>query len=513
MKLLFASEGRTHEKVAEAENEDARGFCVGPKNDDLPLRFENASELRQDGLDLAGGEVLHHAEVVNPVETSVLERQLKNRAMPDLLSIRVVSRIKLQSIDGNIEGRDFHPVLNRDIHLPTSAASVEEFGTGRKCPPDCGIQIALDHGTPVDARNDFVTDTARIAGAGPVVVPVLGIGQIGIQSERIFFDEKLLGAPDVVKKQFEDMAGASKRGLGGHFRASVGSGWQADGDLADHELVPVENVEAFKKERIPPGLHKFEDIAGKAVQAIDTERAAGILGEAQHKPCQQVAEAGHAAPEEVPSGEAVASDPARAHRDIAIHRLGQQGRDIRGRVGEIAVESDQLLVLVIIRPLDGLGVGTSDPEFPAAVMHNQAGEFRHEGIQQFTGSVRRVVIHKEDIGIQTEGMDLLHHARGVIPLVVGGDEDQEPVAQGQAAWAEGQSRRNLPNFFRMAGVIGRNPFSFKMRSQASTVKGFSASVRVSTNGKPESVVPKETDVFLGMGFEITDGMLKDLFVT
>ena len=67
-----------------------------------------------------------------------------------------------------------------------------------------------------------------------------------------------------------------------------------------------------------------------------------------------------------------------------------------------------------------------------------------------------------------------------------------------------QSRRNLPNFFRMSGVIERNPFSFKMRSQASTVNGFPASSRVSTNGKPESVVPKETDVFLGMGFEITD---------
>jgi hypothetical protein len=52
-----------------------------------------------------------------------------------------------------------------------------------------------------------------------------------------------------------------------------------------------------------------------------------------------------------------------------------------------------------------------------------------------------------------------------------------------------------------------------MRSQAFTVKGFPASSRVSTNGKPESVVPKETDVFLGMGFEITDGMLKDIFAT
>ena len=65
----------------------------------------------------------------------------------------------------------------------------------------------------------------------------------------------------------------------------------------------------------------------------------------------------------------------------------------------------------------------------------------------------------------------------------------------------------------MAGVMDRNPFSFRMRSQASTVNGFSASVRVSTNGKPESVVPKETDVFLGMGFEITDGMLKNLLTT
>jgi len=92
-------------------------------------------------------------------------------------------------------------------------------------------------------------------------------------------------------------------------------------------------------------------------------------------------------------------------------------------------------------------------------------------------------------------------------------ERAKPTLKNQAVWREGQARRNLPNFFRRAGVRGRNPFSFKMRSQAFTVKGFPASSRVSTNGKPESVVPKETDVFLGMGFEITDGMLKDIFAT
>ena len=73
--------------------------------------------------------------------------------------------------------------------------------------------------------------------------------------------------------------------------------------------------------------------------------------------------------------------------------------------------------------------------------------------------------------------------------------------------------RNLAKVFRSAAVMERNPFSFKMRSQALTVKGCPTSARVSTNGRAPSVFLKETDVFLGMGFEITDGMLKNLFPT
>ena len=288
--------------MAEAEYDDARSFCVRPKKNDLPLRFENAADLTENSLYLSGSEVLHHAEVVNPVESSVLERQLKNRAVPDLLGMGIIPRIKLQSVDGNIESRDFHPILNRDIHLPASAAGVEEFGTGRKCPPDCGIQIALDHRPPVDAGNDFVTDTSCIAGAGPIIVPVLGIGQLEIQSERVLFNKKLLGAPDVVKKQLKDMAGASKRGLGGHFGIPISSGGQADWDLADHELVAVEDIEGFEKESITLGFDEPECISRQAVEPVGAERSTRILRKTEHILCEEVAETGHAAPEEVPSG-------------------------------------------------------------------------------------------------------------------------------------------------------------------------------------------------------------------
>lgn len=72
-----------------------------------------------------------------------------------------------------------------------------------------------------------------------------------------------------------------------------------------------------------------------------------------------------------------------------------------------------------------------------------------------------------------------------------------------------QSRRNLPYFLRKDAVIGWKPFLRKMRSH-SAAGNEPSFCGISTNGRPESVFPKETVIFLRVGFEIVDGILKDL---
>jgi hypothetical protein len=51
-----------------------------------------------------------------------------------------------------------------------------------------------------------------------------------------------------------------------------------------------------------------------------------------------------------------------------------------------------------------------------------------------------------------------------------------------------------------------------MRSHSAAGKEFSI-CGISTNGRPASVFPKETDMLFRVGFEITDGILKDLVST
>ena len=64
-----------------------------------------------------------------------------------------------------------------------------------------------------------------------------------------------------------------------------------------------------------------------------------------------------------------------------------------------------------------------------------------------------------------------------------------------------------------SGVAGRPPILMMKRSQSSTVNGGWLSSRVSKKGSPESVFPKETDVFLCMGLEIADRILKNILST
>jgi len=65
----------------------------------------------------------------------------------------------------------------------------------------------------------------------------------------------------------------------------------------------------------------------------------------------------------------------------------------------------------------------SDAEFAAAVMHDQAGNFGFRASSNFP--VPSASCHpQKNVGIQTDGMNFLHHARGVVPFVESGNKDQ-----------------------------------------------------------------------------------------
>ena len=91
-------------------------------------------------------------------------------------------------------------------------------------------------------------------------------------------------------------------------------------------------------------------------------------------------------------------------------------------------------------------------------------------------------------------------------------ETLETPAQCRTRPLANQSRRNLPYFLRKAAVIGWKPLLRKMRSH-SAAGNEPSFCGISTNGSPESVFPKETDMLFRVDFEIVDGILKDLSTT
>lgn len=93
-------------------------------------------------------------------------------------------------------------------------------------------------------------------------------------------------------------------------------------------------------------------------------------------------------------------------------------------MGEVAVHGDQGCVAVGIGPADPRQVRASDSRFGGAMEHVDGGTLLAQSIKNLTGSIRRVVIEKEDVCAEITLQNLVADFLHIFPLVVGRNENE-----------------------------------------------------------------------------------------
>ena len=326
--------------MTQTKNEDAGGVGVGPEKNNFAAGFENAVEFAKDAVDFLIGEVLHHTEIVDAVELFILKWHFKDAPMDEGLGVFVISGIQAQGAFGNIQGRDFHFALKRCVHLAASAACVQQGRSGFKLAPDGFFKVSFDNPPAIETCYGFINWVARLTRIVPIGVPVLRVGDRGVQWKFFCRKEKLLGAANVFDGKLKYVSCTIERGLGGHLRIAVGAGWKGYRNLIDRKFVAVKNKHAFEKEGIALGLDEAKNLRWNPVQSVNPEGSTRILGYAENKFGESMTQKSHRAAEDVPTGETVSLNPPGTYCDIGT--LGS--RDDRGNVGwrvcKVAIKSN-----------------------------------------------------------------------------------------------------------------------------------------------------------------------------
>ena len=101
-----------------------------------------------------------------------------------------------------------------------------------------------------------------------------------------------------------------------------------------------------------------------------------------------------------------------------------------GRVAAVGVHLDEYRVLAAQPPRETGQVGGAEPVLALAVHDVHAvGVGQRQFVGELTGAVRAAVVDDEDVDV---GQGLVHPAddqRQVLPLVVGGDDDQSALTR------------------------------------------------------------------------------------
>src|SRR5208282_716942 len=104
---------------------------------------------------------------------------------------------------------------------------------------------------------------------------------------------------------------------------------------------------------------------------------------------------------------------------VRVH-AGDQGRHVLGRMAEVSVHIEDVLVLVFYAIFHSRDDRRAEAELPRAVQTVYTLVLGRRTITPLAGSVRRVVVNDEDVGLRSVPKYLFHQGGKVLDLVIGG---------------------------------------------------------------------------------------------
>src|SRR6185369_1594470 len=184
-------------------------------------------------------------------------------------------------------------------------------------------------------------------------------------------------------------------------------------------------VEALEEERVALRGHEIEGGPRDRGEPVATVGAGSVVGQPQEGLGEQMAGEGQSLPIEVPPLEALCLEKSgRHHHGVTLVRLAQKLRDMAGRVREVTVHGDELVVALFVRVGDARVMGAADSHLPRAMDHLHPRLLGAQTIEDLAGAVGGVVVDEQQVEIDAEVQDLTTKALSVLLLVIGGYENQ-----------------------------------------------------------------------------------------
>src|SRR3954464_12083102 len=99
-------------------------------------------------------------------------------------------------------------------------------------------------------------------------------------------------------------------------------------------------------------------------------------------------------------------------------------------MGEIGIHLKNEIEGPVQSPTKSRQVGLSQAGLAGPVQHVNSRSGRGELVGQLASAVRRIVVYHEDFDARVLLQDGRHHERKVDPLVIGGNDDEDPLSHG-----------------------------------------------------------------------------------
>src|SRR5437867_10039049 len=99
--------------------------------------------MRENPVDLIPSEMLEHAKVVDAVKCPGVKWQIEDISMTHFERSGIVSLVDVQCRRRDIDSRDLHTTVKRDVHLSAAAAGVKKMRSLREITKHRALELAL----------------------------------------------------------------------------------------------------------------------------------------------------------------------------------------------------------------------------------------------------------------------------------------------------------------------------------------------------------------------------------
>ena len=211
------------------------------------------------------------------------------------------------------------------------------------------------------------------------------------------------------------------RDLGGALEA-VG---EDDGDFDDAHALAPEFVGELDLEAVAVGADVIEVDGFQGVTAEAFEAAGGIAE--GHAGDDADVEAGAHAEDEAGEGpvdDADAVAVAGADDEVGVFRGFEELGDVVRVMGEVTIHLHDEFIIAFQRPSETGTVGAAEAVLFGAVEDVDLGVLGGEVVGDLAGAVGGIVVHHQQVDLDRQAEQLGYQRREVVPLVVGGHDDQ-----------------------------------------------------------------------------------------